>query len=161
MIRKAILEELDVIEDIYEEARNAMRRNGNPSQWGDSYPKHALLVEDVDKSRLFVIEREGCIVGAFVFFIGDDPTYQSIDGAWHSSNAYGAIHRIAGKDNAHGILQEALAFASANISYLRIDTHRDNKIMQHLLTKNGFQYTGIIHTYDGTERLAYDRILLC
>ena len=40
---------------------------------------------------------------------------------------------------------------------LRIDTHRDNKIMQTLLAKNGFQYCGVIRLTNGEPRLAYYR----
>ena len=41
---------------------------------------------------------------------------------------------------------------------IRIDTHRDNKIMQHNLAKYGFEYCGIIHIASGAERLAYQRL---
>ena len=41
---------------------------------------------------------------------------------------------------------------------LRADTHADNKIMQHLLEKNGFTRCGIIHVADGTPRIAYQRL---
>ena len=40
---------------------------------------------------------------------------------------------------------------------LKIDTHRDNHIMQHLLERKGFTYCGIIHTDNGAERLAYQK----
>ncbi len=39
--------------------------------------------------------------------------------------------------------------------HIRIDTHRDNKIMQNALHKKGFSYCGIIHCWNGSERLAY------
>ena len=41
---------------------------------------------------------------------------------------------------------------------LRADTHEDNKIMQHLLEKNGFVRCGIIHVEDGTPRVAYQKL---
>ena len=41
---------------------------------------------------------------------------------------------------------------------LRADTHADNKIMQHLLEKNGFARCGIIHVEDGTPRVAYQKL---
>jgi len=44
-----------------------------------------------------------------------------------------------------------------SIWHLRIDTHRDNKIMQHNLTKHGFSYCGVIYLASGDERLAYQR----
>ena len=41
---------------------------------------------------------------------------------------------------------------------LRVDTHRDNRVMQHLLLQHGFTYCGIIHLASGDERLAYQRL---
>jgi hypothetical protein len=41
---------------------------------------------------------------------------------------------------------------------IRIDTHRDNKIMRHLVEKHGFAYCGIIYLDNGDERLAYQLI---
>ena len=41
---------------------------------------------------------------------------------------------------------------------VRADTHADNKIMQHILEKNGFTKCGIIHVADGTPRIAYQRL---
>jgi RimJ/RimL family protein N-acetyltransferase len=48
-----------------------------------------------------------------------------------------------------------LQFCLAHTGNIRIDTHRDNTIMQHLLSKYGFQYCGIIYLANGDERLAY------
>ena len=42
---------------------------------------------------------------------------------------------------------------------IRIDTHRDNKIMQHNIVKYGFTYCGIIYLLSGDERLAYQKII--
>lgn len=39
-----------------------------------------------------------------------------------------------------------------------IDTHRDNKIMQHNITKHSFTYCGIIYLLSGDERLAYQYV---
>jgi hypothetical protein len=41
---------------------------------------------------------------------------------------------------------------------IRIDTHRDNHIMQHNIAKHGFAYCGIIYLANGDERLAYQRL---
>ena len=50
------------------------------------------------------------------------------------------------------------AFCAARGLALRIDTHRDNTVMQDLLCKNGFVYCGVIHLAEnGEERLAYQR----
>ena len=42
---------------------------------------------------------------------------------------------------------------------IRIDTHKDNKIMQGLLARHGFSYCGIIYLKNGSPRLAYQRVL--
>ena len=41
---------------------------------------------------------------------------------------------------------------------IRIDTHKDNKIMQGLLERHGFSYCGIIYLLNGAPRLAYQRL---
>ncbi len=43
-------------------------------------------------------------------------------------------------------------------SNIRIDTHLDNRIMQHVIKKYGFTYCGIIYLASGDERLAYQLI---
>ena len=42
--------------------------------------------------------------------------------------------------------------------HLRIDTHHDNAIMQHVILKNGFTRCGIIHIASGAERIAFEKI---
>ena len=42
---------------------------------------------------------------------------------------------------------------------LRGDTHRDNKIMQRVMEKNGLSYRGVIYLEDGGERLAFEKAL--
>lgn len=41
---------------------------------------------------------------------------------------------------------------------IRVDTHKDNLVMQHILEKRGFRRCGIIYVKDGTERIAYQRL---
>ena len=50
-----------------------------------------------------------------------------------------------------------LEWCSSHCPNLRVDTHRDNKVLQNILLKNGFTYCGIIYVKNGTERLAYQR----
>ena len=38
---------------------------------------------------------------------------------------------------------------------IRIDTHRDNRTMRHLIEKSGFARCGLIHVEDGSPRIAY------
>lgn len=155
VVRPAVMEDLDRILDIYAEARRFMEENGNPTQWHSGYPRRELLEQDIRLERLFAVVRNDEICGAFVFFIGDDPTYRYIEGSWMADTPYGVIHRIAGQGG--GIFADALAFCEAQISHIRIDTHHDNKPMQHVVEKAGFSCRGIIYVEDGSPRIAYEK----
>jgi hypothetical protein len=96
-------------------------------------------------------------VGYFALLPSPEPTYENIDGAWLTDGPYGVIHRIASYPGVHGIFSAVIAYAAQRYAHLRIDTHRDNRIMQHLIEKHGFTYCGIIWLEDGSERLAYER----
>lgn len=155
-IRTALTEDLPRIEEIYAYARQFMERTGNPNQWGKKNPPTDVLVEDIDRGYLFVVENETGIHGVFYFLIGEDPTYLRIeDGRWLSDQPYGTIHRIAA-DGSGGIFKAALDFCRKQISHLRIDTHHDNRVMQHVVEKHGFHRCGIIFISDGSPRIAYE-----
>ena len=156
MIRPGKTSDFNRVMEIYSFARGFMADTGNPNQWGNNFPPDSLIREDIAMGRLFVFDENGIIHGSFAFILGDDPTYAHIDGAWLSSTPYGTIHRIAGDGVRNGILTDAVDFCRQRISHLRIDTHADNKIMQHLIEKNGFQRCGIIYIDDGTPRIAYE-----
>lgn len=157
MIRIATPTDLPVILDIYAGARGFMARNSNPTQWGDHWPLLEVIQEDVALGRLFVCEEEGRVRGVFAFLVGDDESYAIIEeGRWRSDAPYGAIHRIAADGPGGGVFAQCVDWCKERMGHLRIDTHRDNKPMQHLVAKHGFQYRGIIYVGDGTPRLAYD-----
>ena len=152
MIRKATMQDLPAIMDIYAYARNFMVKTGNANQWGDGYPQEKLLRDDIAQKQLYMIEQSGAVCGVFVFIIGEDPTYAVIDeGAWLSDSPYGTIHRVASNGTVHGIMKQIVGFCRAQIHHLRIDTHADNHIMQHLILQCGFTRRGIIYVRDGSN----------
>lgn len=157
-IRLATFSDLPRILEIYAEAREFMRQNGNPNQWWDYHPAESILREDIPKQQLFVCEAEGEIGGVFAYIPGTDPTYLRIDGgSWLNDEPYGVIHRIAVAVRGQGIAARCFDWALAQCPNLRIDTHRDNAPMQRALEKYGFQYCGIIHIFNGDERIAYHK----
>ena len=159
-IRPAQSQDLAEILNIYDHAKKFMAQTGNPTQWAGAYPQRELLEEDIANSGLYVVTEQKKICGVFYFVIGPDPTYAVIEnGAWHSEKLYGTIHRIAGNGTG-GVFGAALDFCRSHIDYLRIDTHADNKVMQHVVTKHGFEPCGIIYTDDGSPRIAFDRLEL-
>ena len=157
-IRPAQVEDLDEILKIYDHAKKFMAQTGNPTQWTGSYPQRELLEEDIANEGLYVVTEQGGLCGVFYFVIGPDPTYAIIEnGAWRSDKRYGTIHRISGNGTS-GIFSAALDFCRSKIDYLRIDTHDNNKVMQHVVTKHGFRPCGIIYCDDGSPRVAFDRL---
>lgn len=155
IIRPAESADLDEIERIYAYARKFMADNGNPTQWGNGYPRRELLEEDIAGGRLYAVVKAHTLCGVFVFVIGKDPTYAYIEGGdWCSDSPYGTIHRIASTGG--GVFEEVLAFCHSKCGHIRLDTHADNKPMQHLAEKYGFSRRGIIYVEDGTPRIAYE-----
>ena len=61
---------------------------------------------------------------------------------------------------ARRLLAECQAEARAHgAQSLRIDTHADNKIMQHTILSSGFCYCGVITQPSGAKRNAYEATL--
>lgn len=155
-IRKTTTEDISTLQDIFTRARLFMISTGNTNQWAHDYPSEQMLTEDIINNNSYVIIKNNTIVGTFVLAGGNDPTYSKIyQGAWKNHNPYATIHRIASNGTTKGIFTAALNYALQQYNTIRIDTHRDNKVMQHCLEKNGFEYCGIIHCWNGDERLAY------
>ena len=156
-IRPAIQADLERIEAIYAAARQFMCENGNPTQWHDGYPRRELLQEDIHLGRLYVAEVGNDLCGVLMFALGEEPNYSYMeDGNWRADTPYGTIHRIASCSS--GVFAAALEFCRSQCNHIRVDTHADNKPMQHLAEKYGFSRRGMIYVEDGTPRIAYDMI---
>lgn len=158
-IRIATTTDLPVIIQLVASAKGIMRESGNLKQWNDGYPSEKIISEDIKNGCCRIVMHGNTAVGSFVIKSGPDPTYSNIyDGQWLNDEPYYVIHRITSREDAHGIFKEMLDYCS-NISHnIRIDTHRDNTIMRHLLERHGFSYCGIIHIANGDERVAYQKI---
>ena len=155
-IRKSMMEDLPRMEEIFAYAREQMKKNGNPNQWGDHKPARETLIEDIKSQISYVLVEEDHIFGTFVFFKGEDPTYHVIeDGAWLNDEHYGVIHRVASDGTKKGMMGYVADYAKAQIDNVRIDTHHDNHIMQCAVEKQGFKRCGIIYLEDGNPRIAY------
>lgn len=156
-IRQAAMADLPRILEIYAYAREFMARTGNPNQWKKTNPPRETLEADILAGNLYVLEETG-IHGVFAYFTEPDPTYSYIeDGAWLDESPYGTIHRVAA-DGSGGVFSAVLKFAEGENHHVRIDTHRDNKVMQHVLAKHGFQQCGVIYLKNGEPRLAYEKV---
>jgi len=155
-IRKTTKEEIDKIMSIYKFAREFMKETGNPYQWGNNRPAKETIIEDIENGVSYGVYENDELHGVFALIGGEDPTYKVIEnGSWLNDEEYLTIHRIAGDGKVHGIMKTAVGFCKNLTDNIRIDTHKDNRIMQKQILKNGFKECGIIHLLDGSERIAY------
>jgi len=146
---------------VMDAAKGIMRQSGNMHQWSDGYPSESVITADMEKNGGFVIEDGGMVVGYFAFLQSPEPTYANIyEGEWiDDAQPYHVVHRIASYPDVHGIFSSIMEFCFFRDTNIRIDTHRDNKIMQHNILKHGFTYCGIIYLLSGDERLAYQKVV--
>ena len=160
-IREARPADMVEMMKVMDAAKRIMRQSGNMHQLGEGYPSEAVLTADMERHGGFVVEDDGKIVGYFAFLPSPEPTYARIyDGRWlDDTQPYHVVHRIASYPDAHGIFSSIMDFCFSHDSNIRIDTHRDNTIMQHNIARHGFTYCGIIYLASGDDRLAYQKRL--
>ncbi|MFT8538049.1 N-acetyltransferase [Bifidobacterium aquikefiri] len=166
-VRHAAKADYTAILGIYAHARAVMKRNGNPSQWGDVYPLDADVLHDIELHRSMLLvdqsPHDGSerILGVFAACQGPDSTYAHIDGAWLNDDDYVAMHRVASSGLARKTGKDMLDWAVHQYRNVRADTHEKNAAMQHILTSAGFTRCGIItlppREVGGRERIAYQR----
>lgn len=159
-IRTAVPEDLPQILSLYENARSFMAACGNATQWKDGYPSKELLESDIRQRRLYLLADKERIAAVFMFFIGEEPTYRSIEGGqWLNSRPYGTIHRLASAGTVSRAADPVILWCREQCrscsADLRGDTHEKNLPMQKVFARNGFCRCGIIHVQDGTPRIAY------
>lgn len=109
------------------------------------------------RGQLYVCEQGGAVCAAFVFFVGEEPSYAHIDGAWLCGGPYGVVHRLCSPGRAKGAATACLQFCMQRCESLRIDTHQNNLPMRSLLHKLGFAPCGVIRLANGSPRLAFQR----
>lgn len=157
-IRKTKIEELDAVMEIYAYARQFMADHGNPNQWKKTNPPRERVELDILEGKSHVCVDKDEILGVFYFAKEVDPTYVTIyEGQWQNEREYAVVHRIASAGKAKGVGTFCMNWAYEQFPNVKIDTHRDNIVMQNMLKKNGFSYCGIIHLANGEERLAFQK----
>lgn len=164
--RHATMDDFEQIQRNYARARELMARNGNGTQWGSMYPLEDIVREDIDAQRTILLvdneteDNQERILAQFALCKGEDPMYDTIEGAWLDNDEYVTIHRIASSGLAHHAAQSCIEWAIQNFGNVRADTHHNNKAMQHVLEMNGFARCGLIHIKDRATdnvRIAYQR----
>lgn len=159
-IRPALPEDVPSIMPVLEAAKAIMRADGNLDQWKDGYPSREVILADISSGAGMVVEDGGVTVGYFAFVPSPDPTYSYIEGGrWlDDTSPYHVIHRIGSLPSAHGVFRAIMDWCFTHDPNIRIDTHKDNHIMQHCIVSYGFTYCGIIYLANGDPRLAYQKL---
>lgn len=157
-IRRALAQDLPRILQIYAHARVFMAEHGNPNQWKTHKPTLAQIENDIANGNSYVCVSKGEIHGVFCFFIDDDPTYSYIIGEWKSDERYGVVHRIASSGEVKGVGTFMMNWAFEQHSNIRIDTHKENYVMQNMLKKLGYEHCGTIFLEDGDPRMAFQKV---
>ncbi len=158
IIVKANNTDIKQISKIYENARNFMKKTGNPLQWTDGYPSDEQIRKDVKDEVLYLIKENGTIIGVFVFIIGEESSYKRIQGKWLNNEKYGTIHRVASAGLKRGVFGICSDYCKKIIDNVKIDTHKDNLVMKKQIEKNNYEYCGIVTLSDNTVRDAYQWI---
>lgn len=155
-IRHTTIADIPALERIFEAARTYMRSSGNPSQWGSSRPSMDKVREDISLNNSYVcLDKNNSVVATFAFILGIDPTYLDINGKWIREAPYGTIHRMASDGSVHGVADAIFSWCKQHLVDIRIDTHKQNATMLHVIQKAGFTHCGVIIVDDGTPREAF------
>lgn len=137
-------------------------------QWNDSYPSEIDVANDVANQYAVGLFADGNLVGYVALIQGEDPNYDSIDGAWLTeSDNYLTLHRLCVDPSYHGNGYARCLFNYAyevakrkKASSLRVDTHCANIYMQRAINAFGFVYCGeVTMKSDLTKRNAYELII--
>ena len=160
-LRKALIYEADPAYRCIEDAR-AYHKSLGFEQWHPDYPTKQTILDDIDQGFGYAFEKDNHVAGYCCIIIGDEPAYHEIDGAWKTDRPYAVVHRMAFNSDVRGSRLSKTAFdlikeycRSEGIDAIRADTQEENKVMQHILEREGFQYCGLIQ-FDGGPKLAYE-----
>ena len=158
---KAVKEKATEYYQCIEDAR-AYHKSMGFEQWHPGYPTQQTIMEDIDNGTGYAFVEDRKTIGYCCIIIGDEPAYHEIEGYWATDRPYAVIHRMAFSAAARGgglsktAIQLIKNYCLQNgIKAIRVDTQDENKVMQHILNREGFSYCGLIH-FDGGPKLAYE-----
>lgn len=155
-IRRAAVNDVQEVLHLIDSGRKIMIASGNTHLWDDNHPSRGQIAKDIASGSSYLLLEDAKPIATWALVKGSEPTYAVIyEGSWLNMELYHVIHKVASLSQYHGVMKGLLDWCFLKDDNIRIDTHRDNIIMQHCQTKYGFTYCGIIHLKNGDERQAY------
>lgn len=124
-----------------------------------------ILKRDIEIGKGYLLKIDGENAGYMCIDFDGEPAYDDILGKWRTDGAYAVVHRMAFKrectgkglaDTAFGLIEKLCT--ENGVFCIRVDTDPENKRMQHVLKRQGFESCGVI-VFQGSEKLAFDKIL--
>lgn len=141
------------------------RKEDGSSQWQSGYPNLNTVHSDIEKGYCYLLADQKKIVASAALIFNNEPTYQTIDGAWLSDGDFLVVHRVAVSDEVIGkgvatiFFIEIEEFAKENSVFsIKVDTNFDNLPMLRILEKLNYTYCGEVQVSDG-PRKAFEKLL--
>lgn len=164
VIRPVLVEDIPFLKEIFEQGRRHQLAQGF-EQWKPGYPSETLLREEAEDKKGYVIEKDGHIAGYFALYLDNDAEYDRLNTIWREKGRYGVVHRLVLGDSMRGQglcgeLFKAIEnhVLSVGIPLMRIDTGLENRPMQKLMSKLGYENLGAYEFLWG-PRLAFEKVL--
>lgn len=164
-LRPAVIDDVPYIMEIIKKVIPRMHAAGN-YQWDEYYPTDATFKKDIKNDTLYVYEADGIIKGCIVADENHAFAYDDIPWALARMDCL-SLHRLAvdpqfqGQGIAQKIL-EGIIDIGLEKSYLGIhtDTSQENKPMQQLFGKLGFDYKGHLNLDGNLDNwyTAYEKV---
>lgn len=163
-LRRTKAGEENIAMDIINQAKAYLKEQGI-DQWQTGYPNMDAILGDIKNERGWFITADGVIFGYMCIDYEGEHAYKELKGNWLSDAdaPYVVVHRLAfsKESRGKGLADEAFRLVAEQakakgIENFRVDTDEANKIMQHVLKKNGFTYCGVIW-FDNSEKIAFEK----
>lgn len=149
LVRKAVLEDIDEVIRIKNEAIDYMAENGN-DQWDREYPTYNTFLNFIKSDYLYIVQDNQGPLGIIGIVDKEDKEYSTIN--WSPSNTSITVHRMAISERGRGkgLGQLLLNFAigeakNRGVDIIKMDTYFKNIPAQSLFKKMGFIYKGSIN----------------
>lgn len=153
MIRKATFEELDAVERLYNELHDAKEAGLIPVIWRRGvYPSRETAVEALDRGDLYVLEKDGRIIGSAVINRIQDEVYAGAPWQYDEPDERVCVLHtlmISPSEFGKGYARDFLDFYESwarehGCPELRIDTNDQNLPAQAMYLRHGYRKIAVV-----------------
>tara|TARA_B100000530_G_scaffold134878_1_gene84144 strand:- start:315 stop:812 length:498 start_codon:yes stop_codon:yes gene_type:complete len=149
MIRKAKINELDEIMNMYASCVDGMQK-ANIDQWDSTYPNRKIISEDIRNKSFYIFLINDKIIGGINIDKIQDKTYLDVE--WKDKgNKFLVVHRLAVRQEfwKKGIGNKLMIFAESlvkekKLNSIRLDTYSSNPIAINFYLNLGYIKKGEI-----------------